>query len=83
MSIPSREEFWGYMSRFGRMAGQLHVEFAVVQEVLNTGKVILRIAGESQPSQKHFICFKSYIPEKGDWVMLIKNIVIGGWKPDA
>jgi len=67
-----------------READPLKVEFARVVAFADNGEPLLQFFGEQTPSPKIYKRMKHYDnPEVGDRVMLIKNVVIGGWRPDA
>jgi hypothetical protein len=55
------------------------VDFATVHSV-NSGRPILIFGGEAAPSAKEYKFLKSYIPAAGDRVMLLRGIIIGGWR---
>ena len=54
------------------------VQYAVVAEVTQ-GQTFLRFSGESEKSPKVYKRFKSYVPAVGDRVMLINDVIVGGW----
>jgi hypothetical protein len=55
------------------------VDFATVHSV-NSGGPTLIFSGEAAPSAKDYKFLKSYIPVAGDRVMLLRGIIIGGWR---
>jgi hypothetical protein len=40
---------------------------------------MLRFTGEDGSSPKQYRFLKSYIPTAGDRVMLVNDVIIGGW----
>ncbi len=56
------------------------VKYATVTEV-REGRAVIQFAEDDRPSQKLYKAFKSYSPAQGDRIMLIDNIIIGGWGP--
>jgi hypothetical protein len=47
---------------------------------LTGGRAVIQFAEDAQPSQKIYPALKSYVPAVGDKVILIKDIIIGGWR---
>ena len=45
-----------------------------------TGEPVLRFLGETLVSSKTYKRMKHYIPQVGDRVMLINQIIVGGWR---
>jgi len=82
MSVVSKNEYWENEARSAQGQNQGPV-YAFVEELTLAGEPILRFAGDSLPSQKIYVRLKSYIPAQGDMVMLIGDVIQGGWTPNA
>ena len=54
------------------------IQYAVVAVVVD-GQPFLRFAGEEENSPKTYLFVKSYIPTAGDKVLLINDVIVGGW----
>lgn len=79
MSIPSQYEFLATVQGMSDPRGITDIKTATVTS-LDGGKAIIRFDEDSQPSQKVYKAFTSYTPTVGDRVMLIRGIIIGGWR---
>lgn len=81
MSIVSKNEYWKHQAGQKKDKGSFTIQTATVTQLNPAGEAIIRFAGDSQPSQKIYKRVKNYTPAVGDRVMLINNIIIGGWRP--
>jgi len=80
--IATREEFHKHRSKKTQGNG-VKPEYARVIAVDGNGEPVLLFPREQTASKKKYICMKHYIPEIGDRVMLIGNVIMGGWRPRA
>jgi len=82
--IPSdiKNMYWDNEARQAESQEQVSIEYARV-EAIDHGEPVLRFTGETLPSQKRYVRLKSYIPEVGDRVMLINDVIQGGWATNA
>jgi hypothetical protein len=55
------------------------INIATVAEIIE-GQPILRFAGEELNSPKAYKYFTSYAPQAGDRVLVINDVIIGGWR---
>ena len=55
------------------------VRFAAVIELTRNGEAIIQFDCDLQPSQKIYKSLKSYEPAVGDRVMIVENIIVGGF----
>ena len=62
----------------GKTRPGVSVQYAVVTAVAG-GRPILRFTGEDENSSKTYTSIKSYVPAVGDRVIILNNIIIGGW----
>jgi len=77
--IVTPNEYWEDRTK-GNGAQPVEIKLAMVEAVTPEGKPIIRFVGESVASQKKYVHLKSYTPEVGDMVMLINNVIQGGWQ---
>ena len=79
--IPTPDEFWQLEREkiHDLEKGRVTTLDAFVKEVLPNNRVLLRFQGEDKNSSKRFICMNHYVPIVGDRVLVVKDIVIGGW----
>ena len=77
MSIPDRDEFWGYMATRNDTAEHAGIKYAHVARVTSNRKAHLIFAGEELPSQKAYPRLKSCDMAAGDFVILVNNLIIG------
>ena len=54
------------------------VQYATVTAV-NDNRPVLRFAGDDTDSARQYASLKSYIPGVGDRVIVINDLIIGGW----
>jgi len=83
MSIVTKNDYWEDMAQRGRMQAQTRPQYAIVKSLTPEGRPVIQFMGDDAPSQKLYLYLKSYIPEQGDVVMLIDNVIQGGWRPNA
>ena len=62
----------------GNERNQVNVQYAVVDKVAD-GRPVIRFTGEEGSSSKEYICVKPYVPAVGDRVMILNDVIIGGW----
>lgn len=68
------------LAKDDKPGGGITVKIAAVTS-LSSGKAMIQFDEDSQPSLKPYKALKSYTPVVGDRVMLINNVIIGGWTP--
>jgi len=62
----------------------LNLEYARVAAFTDNKEPLLQFLGEQTISPKVYTRMKHYNnPELGDRVMLLNNVIIGGWQPNA
>jgi hypothetical protein len=44
------------------------------------GRAVIQFAEDDNASQMRYPALKSYVPVVGDNVMIINNVIIGGWQ---
>jgi hypothetical protein len=82
--IQSQNEFIGGIMEIARrearheVVGAADIRMAVVVGI-DGGKAVIRFSEDAGPSQKRFPALNTYIPAVGDRVMVIQNVIIGGW----
>ena len=83
MNMVSKNEYWesDTEARHGKYG--MKIEFARVVALTAAGEPVLQFSGERLLSQKTYVSLKSYEPEVGDRVMLINDVIQGGWRPRA
>lgn len=79
MSVVSKNEYWEDRIEKSSQT-KIKIQYAAVIGLMLDGEPILQFPGDKLPSQKTYRRLKSYIPEKGDRVQLIDNVIQGGWK---
>jgi len=78
--IVSKNEYWEHEAAKRDKAEQMAVRYAKVTGITASGDPVIRFVGDKEPSQKTYVRLKSYVPEAGDMVMLIGEVIVGGWK---
>ena len=78
--LPTKSEYFANEKRKKRERenSAVKVQYAKVVS-LKGGEAVIRFIGESVSSEKTYKRLKSYVPTVGDRVMLINDIIIGGW----
>jgi len=59
------------------MTDNISIQYARVAAVIE-GRAVLRFAGEEVNSPKEYRCVRSYLPQVGDRVILVNDVIIGG-----
>jgi len=78
--MPTKNQFWeNEVGKNGAKAGTFERK-AFVTGLTPDGRPIIKFTGETIPSKKIYIHVKNYTPEVGDMVMLIGDVIIGGWR---
>jgi hypothetical protein len=62
-------------------AGSFSLKFAAVTNVTPEGKALIQFDEDALQAQKVYNALKSYVPVKGDRVLVLNDIIIGGWTP--
>ena len=76
--IATPSEFFGaFMPNGGQNSG-ITLKTATVISISN-GQAVIQFDEDETPSQKIYKAVESYTPAAGQRVMLINNIIIGGW----
>jgi hypothetical protein len=79
VSVASVNEYWENEAKKGRTRERAGVRYAYVIELTHGGEPIIQFTGDKLPSQKTYVRLKSYEPAAGDRVMLLNDVIIGGW----
>jgi len=79
MSIVSKNLFWENEASKKVNENGASIQYARVHDLSDTGEPILIFPGEVLPSKKIYVRLKSYVPNVGDRIMILNNIIIGGW----
>ena len=80
MSMATKNEYWENEAAKNSRKERAVINYATVVALAPSGEPVIRFVGEREPSKKTFVRLKSYMPEVGDWVLLIGDIIIGGWR---
>lgn len=83
MSIVTNNQYYEDEVKFQKemKAAMPKIQSATVIELTLQGEPIIQFMGAALPSAKIYVQLKHYIPVIGDRVLLINNIILGGWKP--
>lgn len=76
----SKNQYWENEVQNNKQDNSLTVQYATVIRLV-AGKPVLRFVGDYTESGKDYVYLKHYVPAIGDRVMLINNIIQGGWRP--
>lgn len=77
--IPTRDEYFMALKKKNEKLKTPKVEYARVVKIENS-KPILQFSGSNVESEKGYIYLSSYVPRVGDRVILLNNIILGGWQ---
>lgn len=74
-------QYFEGQSRQNKPVQSINIQYADVYAIASDGEPILIFPTETLPSKKaDYRRMKHYVPQVGDRVMLINNVIIGGWK---
>ena len=80
-SLPTPDEFWLAELDEERRANRIKIEYATVIQLTLQGEPIIQFPRETLPSKKTYRRLKNYSPQPGDRVVLINDVIIGGFRP--
>ena len=67
------------IQRKNKKRNSVSIELATVIQLTRQGEPIIQFMSESLPSKKTYKRMKHYTPTIGERVMLINDVIIGGW----